>query len=225
MENRKSEDSYFITLTYDNDHLPHNGVSVDDCQKFLKRLRKKIRFRYFLVSEYGDRFMRPHYHFLLFSKSQLKMQDCLHSVDNSWQKGNVMIGDVTPASIAYCSKYSLKDKTIPSKVDPLSGEITEYNRTFALMSRRPGIGSEVLADASFLKNVFAEQFLNSVEGQRYLLPRYYRDKVFTPDLKISYYDYLNDYLEKANKKFEFTQKYDRDWLFHESKRKLKDNSR
>lgn len=64
----------FLTLTYDNDHVP---LSVDDdtgefswftlnkrdLQLFFKRLRKKFsdkEVRYYAVGEYGSNTLRPH---------------------------------------------------------------------------------------------------------------------------------------------------------------------
>lgn len=45
----------FITLTYNDKHLPHS-LNVEDFQKFMKRLRKanpKIKIRFFQCGEYG----------------------------------------------------------------------------------------------------------------------------------------------------------------------------
>lgn len=80
----------FVTLTYDNDHLPSDGnVSLDDIQKFLKLLRininrffatqytddngkvkyrdAKISLRYLYSSEYAPKNKRPHFHLLLWN--------------------------------------------------------------------------------------------------------------------------------------------------------------
>ncbi|UPW41256.1 replication initiator protein [Sigmofec virus UA08Rod_4687] len=66
----------FITLTYDNEHLPSDGsVSLDDIQKFLKRLRmyldrftcQKNLLRYLYCSEYTPNNKRPHYHLLVWN--------------------------------------------------------------------------------------------------------------------------------------------------------------
>lgn len=67
------EDNCFITLTYNDDHLPSNG-SLDKThfQKFLKRLRKSIypqKLRYYHCGEYGDEGGRPHYHAIIFGWS------------------------------------------------------------------------------------------------------------------------------------------------------------
>lgn len=88
------EQVWFITLTYDDDHVPGMILSTGeimrkvqyvwkpgkktpesvqtllytDVQKFLKRLRKAYRgkLRYFCAGEYGEQTARPHYHMILY---------------------------------------------------------------------------------------------------------------------------------------------------------------
>lgn len=80
--------NYFITLTYDDNHLPVNyctdpesgevmeSYTVDkrDWQLFMKRLRKEYsklypeeKLRFFMSAEYGDRSLRPHMHAIIFN--------------------------------------------------------------------------------------------------------------------------------------------------------------
>lgn len=86
------DENCFLTLTYDDDHLPKGGsLFFEDFQKFMKRLRKHFvkkcpagltkeerdlyfkhnRIRYYHCGEYGDRTRRPHYHCLLFGLDPL----------------------------------------------------------------------------------------------------------------------------------------------------------
>ena len=88
------EEVWFITLTYDDNHIPGMIVNTGeiirkvqyvwkpgekrpesvqtllctDVQKFLKRLRKayKGKLRYFVDGEYGEQTARPHYHMILY---------------------------------------------------------------------------------------------------------------------------------------------------------------
>ena len=88
------EEVWFITLTYDDNHVPGMIVKTgeimrkvqytwkpgekrpssvqillyEDIQKFLKRLRKAYRgkLRYFVAGEYGEQTARPHYHIILY---------------------------------------------------------------------------------------------------------------------------------------------------------------
>lgn len=82
MEAMEHDSNYFVTLTYDDDHVPVSSVSgyyslrKRDMQLFMKRLRANTGqdIRYFLSGEYGDFSFthRPHYHLLLFG---LKLDD------------------------------------------------------------------------------------------------------------------------------------------------------
>ena len=60
----------FITLTYDDKHLPQDhSLYHEHFQKFLKRFRKAIypkKIRFFMCGEYGDDTWRPHYHAIIF---------------------------------------------------------------------------------------------------------------------------------------------------------------
>lgn len=69
-------DLYFGTLTYCNDTIPRiniNGYNITyadikDVQNMFKRIRKNYdlpKFRYIVVSEFGGKNHRPHFHFLL----------------------------------------------------------------------------------------------------------------------------------------------------------------
>lgn len=77
--------SWFVTLTYDDKHLPRLGrqildretgvvgdlpvVNMDDVSSWIKRLRSRLHqpLRFFSVSEYGELSRRPHYHVILFA--------------------------------------------------------------------------------------------------------------------------------------------------------------
>lgn len=58
----------FITLTYNDEHLPpYQSLRYYDFQLFFKRLRKRFgKARYFMAGEYGDINARPHYHAIIF---------------------------------------------------------------------------------------------------------------------------------------------------------------
>lgn len=66
----------FVTLQYNDEHLPYHGVSVRHVQLFKKRFKRTVELmfgssaaklvKFFVVSEYGHENHRPHYHLVLF---------------------------------------------------------------------------------------------------------------------------------------------------------------
>lgn len=148
----------FVTLTYDDKHLPHNGSLVKkDVQDFLKRLRyfrPDNVIRYFYCGEYGTDNMRPHYHLILFNTdfpdkvlwrvigdSRLYISQELFDI---WGKGFVTIGHVTFQSAAYVARYVTKkihqdDSNYPpySFVD-FNGEIQHVIGEYQNMSKSNG---------------------------------------------------------------------------------------
>lgn len=160
-ESKVHESSWFVTLTYDDDHVPHDfSVKLQDVQRFMKRLRKRFGkgVRFLACGEYGERTLRPHYHFLLFNLSfpDLKFyverdgyrvfkSDALAEV---WPFGLHEIGSVTSESAGYCSQYVQKKRTGPVaddhyfRVSPVDGQAYRVAPEFGTMSRRPGLGYE-----------------------------------------------------------------------------------
>lgn len=77
------QENCFITLTYNEDHLPDTrSIEYRDFQLFMKRLRKRYTYRvrkrhsgptgvrpirFFACGEYGENNLRPHYHACLFN--------------------------------------------------------------------------------------------------------------------------------------------------------------
>lgn len=198
------EDNSFVTLTYDDDHVPcvaRDGRHIDrwsdigldgvapestglstlhypDVQRFLKRLRKSSasRVRFFCAGEYGESTGRPHYHILLFNRGfrdRLPIGKSLwesESLSALWPFGLSSIGDVTPASAAYVSKYALKK--VYGRVE--AAEHYQGRRPeFVTMSRRPGIGADWYDN--FRGDVLPNDFV-VVSGRKYKVPRYYQEK-------------------------------------------------
>lgn len=155
------EENSFLTLTYDDDHLPPDGSLVcprdidgvhypGDFQLFMKRLRRSLgkkKVRYFHCGEYGERFGRPHYHALLFNhdfsdKVRFGGRDGKYptftspSLSELWPKGFSVIGQVTFESAAYVARYVMKKVTGDRAESHYEGRHPEYTS----MSRRPGIG-------------------------------------------------------------------------------------
>lgn len=83
LELQYHDSAYFVTLTYNDDHVPRSyyadeetgeayesmTLSKRDVQLFFKRLRKAFpndKIRYFCSGEYGPTTFRPHYHAIIF---------------------------------------------------------------------------------------------------------------------------------------------------------------
>jgi len=144
------EESSFVTLTYDDGHLPSDG-SLDRkaFRLFMDRLRKHVGYakvRYFHCGEYGERSGRPHYHAILFGYwpsdarrlASGKDYPLWSSVElgELWPLGHAVVGQVTFESAAYVARYVVKKITGDAAKAHYQGREPEY----ATMSRRPGIG-------------------------------------------------------------------------------------
>jgi len=149
-ESQMHEHSAFITLTYDQDHLPPGGsITPRDFQLFIKRLRKDIapqKIRYFHCGEYGPKLGRPHYHALIFGYSfpdrELFKEQPFRwyrskQLERLWPNGFSTVADVTSASASYVARYTLKKVYGVNAKSHYKGKHPEY----ITMSRRPGIGA------------------------------------------------------------------------------------
>lgn len=200
-EASQHRDNCFLTLTYNDMHLPKHGTLVPDhFTNFMKRLRKKIepvKIRFYGCGEYGEKTSRPHYHNIIFGYDfpdkklhkvsprgdRLYTSDLLNSIWTDPQTklpiGHALIGDVTFESAAYVARYCTKKingeqaATHYQKVDPDTGEIIRLVPEFPRMSRRPGIGRNWLEH--YTDDVYNGDFCE-VRGKKLNPPKYY-DKV------------------------------------------------
>lgn len=188
VEAQLSLSSFFVTLTYDESHLPFpEGVNKKDVQLFFKSFRKRYKkFKYFLVSEYGSISSRPHYHCLLFFRSRVDWILLSRDIEDCWKKGQHKIGTVDIVSIRYCAKYCLKSRS----------DTRHYytNKTFGMYSKRPALGYDLLSIAS----QFAERdCFEVVSGDRCVaMPRYYRDKIFDDLQKFEHFKKIQEKYSK-----------------------------
>jgi len=175
-ETRSWTENTFLTLTYDDAHLPKNkSLDKTDVQLFFKRLRKNYPtpFKYYLGAEYGDIGLRPHYHAILFGVSITDRR----IISDTWGKGFVHLGNVSYDSANYVASYTLKKQSGPaSSIYLQRGVVPE----FALMSRRPGIGHQYTQDN---KTFIKQNGFCIVKGNKTALPRFYQDKVYTDNDK------------------------------------------
>lgn len=149
-------DNAFVTLSYDDEHLPA-GETLEPrhVQLWIKRLRKSgATFRYYAVGEYGETTKRPHYHLALFGhptctrgsttpgRSGYCCEVC-SSLQKLWPHGFIHSGTITPQSAAYIAGYVTKKMTAKDDYR-LNGRHPE----FARMSLRPGIGAHFMDETA-----------------------------------------------------------------------------
>lgn len=139
----------FLTVTYDPAHLPL-ALDVDGApvgtldpehhRMFIRRLRDCLdQPRWFGVGEYGGRFGRPHYHYLVFGRQPGAVLDAAQA---SWRVDGVPMCDprrieaseAIQERLAYCAGYTV-DK-LKRKHREESVSYPEFMR----QSLRPAIG-------------------------------------------------------------------------------------
>lgn len=184
------EDNSFITLTYDEKHLPADGgLRPEHFTNFMKALRPRVGapIEYFMCGEYGDNFGRPHYHAILFgvrfpdeellSTTSAGSTLCTSAVLTAlWRRGFATIGAVTLESAAYVARYTSKKiygskaSRHYTKIDPHSGEIFRIKSEYIRMSLKRPIGRNWFDQ--FKSDVYPRDEV-IVRGQRQKPPRYY----------------------------------------------------
>lgn len=192
-EKKVSSSSYFITLTYDNDHIPisRNGFMTlvkKDFQNFMKRLRdyQKAKIKYYACGEYGSSTMRPHYHAIIFN-----VQNVEH-ISKAWTLGITHHGTVSDASVAYTCKYIDKPHRIPLHRND------DRLKEFSLMSK--GLGKSYLdkkENVDYHKTGLRNYVVRK-GGVRIGLPRYYKDRIYDDDEKMLIRDKVRREEEKKD---------------------------
>lgn len=224
-EQKNSLSSFFITMTYKDEELPLTFLEDDSCvptlvkadfQDFVRSLRKKNEkhnrkvkkqkkdgllmpsIRYYAVGEYGTETFRPHYHAIMFNIWKQVAED----ISDIWKKGHVKIGNVTPASINYVTKYVIEkdDYEWPE----------EIQKPFALMSRRPGIGGIHLEKNKDMYKNLEKTFVINDNGHKQSMPRYYADRVFNAHQKEKIKVYKSEYARR--KELEDLERYSPEYL-------------
>lgn len=200
-EASQHNENCYITLTYDDEHLPTDGsLRYQDFQRFMKYLRKECGngIRFYMAGEYGDIYQRPHYHACIFGynfkdlvyigKSEagfpLYKSDFLARL---WKHGYSSVGALTFESAAYVARYIMKKQSGIGALDVrtlnyATGEVDIRKPEFNNMSRRPGIGRTWFD--KYFKDVFPNDqvIINNKVAKP---PKYYDTLLKTNDLDMS----------------------------------------
>lgn len=178
------DENCFVTLTYDDEHLPAGGSLVlEHFQKFMRSLRRAVRprkVRFYHAGEYGSQFGRPHYHAILFGfdfadKVYLRERGS-HVVWSSsllgrcWPHGCCELGSVSYESAAYVAGYVVGTSGKGVLGVNADGVVCELKREYSTMSRRPGIAGDWFK--RFGREVYPADGV-VVDGKLRKPPRYY----------------------------------------------------
>lgn len=215
-ESRMHEDSIFLTLTYDDDHLQSPRLMYPDFQAFMKRLREKVnrgldkdhpsfkKIPVMVTGEYGDKTKRPHWHALIFN---YRPNDLVHHYTTDygdrvwtsteltalWGNGHCEFGNITMDSASYVARYAAKKLT--------HGKDQEHDyHPIHKTSSRNAIGRSWIE--RYFKHTFENGFVVLPNGEKSKIPRYYVDwaKVHQFDIWKKYVTEVRPTLIKAAEK-------------------------
>jgi len=196
--------SFFVTLTYETPPLAPSGyMTLDshlrggrkpselskkrDLQLFFKSLRKstpRTEWRYYAVGEYGSENWRPHYHLIIFSNVYYSKDEALIKLYKAWDKGNIDIGTVTGASVAYTLKYVCKPPRVPAHKND------DRMKEFSIMSKNLGLNFITPSIQTHYRNNLDTNYVLQ-DGFKIPMPRYYRDKILDYQLKSAQRDIIH----------------------------------
>jgi len=213
------EHNCFITLTYDDDHLPPDrSLNYGDFQLFMKRFRKKFfssKIRFYMCGEYGELLGRPHFHACIFNFDFMDKTFWNKTSSNSrifrsasleelWPFGYSSIGDVNFQSAAYVARYIMKKVTGQltdnhyESTNFETGEIVNRRPEFNKMSLKPGIGYKWYQD--FKSDVYPHDYV-IVNGKKVRPPRFYDNK-FKEESPLEFDELSLHRMNDAKKRFE-----------------------
>jgi hypothetical protein len=190
--------SFFITLTYDSDHLmfcPNNRPTLwpshlTNYWKYLRKHFKTKSIKYYACGEYGSNKKRPHYHAILFIKeTKMSAIQILNIIEKAWPHGETFTGTVTGESVAYVLKYLTKHGSVP--------QYRGDTRTKEFQRSSKGLGIDYLKT---IRNWHQGDLLNRgylplQGGNRSPIPRYYKDKLYTKEQK----QQIGEHMQQINK--------------------------
>lgn len=185
-EAKSHKHNLFLTLTYDDEHLPDGGqLRPRDLTLFFKRVRKAgYNVRYMACGEYGEQTLRPHYHAAVFGWNiprdsyslgrggytsptiRLHWTTELRDTRPGGSLGGHSVDRFTPERAHYIAKYSLKaDKR------NYDNDGVYRQPPYLTASRRPAIGKNWLLKYA---NDLVYGYLVMNEGHKSAIPRYYK---------------------------------------------------
>lgn len=182
---KKNQSASFVTLTYDDNHLPFNDIGFvtlrkKDVQNFLKNVRRNMEyhnvskpFKVLYCGEYGDgshstsktgvSTCRPHYHiaFIGLSPEEIKV-----FTRKLWKNGLCDVGPLTSGGLRYICKYMTK--ACPDKEVKAIREAAEVENPFICHSI--GLGKTWIERN--MQKIVDDEFCFNINGKKYMFPKY-----------------------------------------------------
>lgn len=199
----KETECWFLTITYDDDHIMDVGSDLfagtllkKELSAFIKNLRRQIEYhgygdgiRFYACGEYGSKTFRPHYHMILYGLDLKKFDNLEYWVktksgyctwrspllEKIWKNGMIVVSPISWDTCAYTARYVLKKA---NGITPDHYIANGVEPEFVLMSRRPGIGRQYFDDN--YENIYRtdEVFIKSADGGRKGKPPKYYDSLY-----------------------------------------------
>lgn len=211
----------FITLTVSDDNIdkvfPNGSLDHTEFQKFMKRLRSKLKYhgfsgsiKYICCGEYGEKNGRPHFHVLMYGWKPHDLKAATFKskkgyttwksdfLTETWGFGFVDVGEVSEHTAPYMAKYVTKFKEIKQEEFTINGK--QVRKPYLVYPR------EMLGLRYFLDNykeILRRQYIVTSKGYKVGIPKswlqwcknilVYKDH---PDYRYKYEHYkdvLNEY--------------------------------
>lgn len=198
------EDTIYVTLTYDDEHLPENKqLQKRALVLTFKKIRNQIgdrHIKYYATGEYGDKFKRPHYHAIIFGmKRCTKCRSCIPKktgqdnptgdckiIKEAWENGFVETSGLGYESARYVADY------VQKKLYGKMAKNDKREQPFAIMSQ--GIGKQFALDNRELIVTYKQL---TIDGARVKIPRYYLKTLGLTGEDL-YKEEIQQHIEKMN---------------------------
>lgn len=173
--------AFFSLISYNDDNYPDpDNYDIPAIQKLFKSLRqrlsrnfheyrkdrtKPIKLKYFIVSEYGEKRNRLHYHLISFLYNctpELNYVFWKVLLEDTWAKGFCSAFELTNNTISYTCKYIQKD----------------YN----MMLYSKGLGADAYLSNPHLDVSYDDLPTYQMNGKNYYIPRSWQDKYYSFNL-------------------------------------------
>lgn len=171
----RGQGASFVTLTYDDEHIPVNDNGLvtlrkADLQKWLKNMRRqmeyyneKIPFKYVACGELGDETSRPHYHICLLGLTDVQVSKYTRKL---WKHGLCDIGVLSAGGLRYVVKYMTKSHPTP--------EIKAMRKALGVenpfVCHSVGLGKDWILRN--LDRIVEDEFTFYSRGKKCLFPKY-----------------------------------------------------